>query len=98
MASFDPATLQTVAAEAAAAGGRAALGFFRSPDLAAHDKGGGRPLNVVTEGDLASQRKILAVLAEQRPDDAVIAEEEGYDASGVSGVQWYVDPIDSTAN
>ncbi len=51
----------------------------------------------VTEMDQRSQELVLAMLAELRPDDAVLGEEEG-GRPGTSGVTWVVDPIDGTVN
>lgn len=90
----DLAALSSLAARAARAGGDVAADRFRSSDLEVTDKGG--LLNVVTDADVASQEAILAVLAE-RPQDAVLAEED-HQVDGVTGVGWYVDPIDSTSN
>jgi myo-inositol-1(or 4)-monophosphatase len=55
--------------------------------------------DVVTAGDHAVERYILAELAAARPDDAVLTEESG--AVGVarpSSVRWVLDPIDGTVN
>jgi len=53
--------------------------------------------DVVTEFDRASEQLIVAGLAAERPDDAVVGE-EGTDAAGASGVRWLIDPIDGTTN
>ena len=37
--------------------------------------------------DLASQRAIRALIVERRPDDAFVAEEEGADDAGSSGLR-----------
>ncbi len=50
----------------------------------------------VTEADLAAERAIRALLAEERPDDGVFGEEFG--ATGSTARQWIIDPIDGTAN
>ena len=47
--------------------------------------------------DQRSQELILRLLGEERPDDAVMGEEEG-SATGTSGLTWVVDPIDGTVN
>jgi myo-inositol-1(or 4)-monophosphatase len=52
----------------------------------------------VTAGDRASERLIRERLAELRPGDAVLGEEEGSDSGTGSGVCWVVDPIDGTVN
>ena len=51
----------------------------------------------VTDMDRASEALIREVIADRRPDDAVVGEEEGGDAT-LSGVTWWVDPIDGTTN
>ena len=72
---------------------------FRRRDLAVHDKGGSRfdasAFDPVTEADRAAEAAMLAVLAERRPEDAVLGEEHG-SRGGTSGVRWVLDPIDGT--
>ncbi|MET7710381.1 inositol monophosphatase [Micromonospora sp. NPDC005413] len=51
--------------------------------------------SVVTEADRAVEAAIREVLADARPDDAVLGEEEGQ--SGRGRRRWVVDPIDGTA-
>ncbi|WP_433534585.1 inositol monophosphatase family protein [Micromonospora sp. CA-249363] len=51
--------------------------------------------SVVTEADRAVEAAIRKVLADARPDDAVLGEEEGQ--SGRGSRRWIVDPIDGTA-
>ncbi|MEZ0447786.1 inositol monophosphatase family protein [Cellulomonas sp. ICMP 17802] len=53
--------------------------------------------DVVTAMDLASEALLRRRLAELRPDDGILGEEEGFQA-GSSGVTWVVDPIDGTVN
>jgi len=55
------------------------------------------PTDVVTAMDTAAERLIRRLLAQARPDDAVVGE-EGRDHAGSSGVRWVVDPIDGTVN
>ncbi|GEP46643.1 histidinol-phosphatase [Microbacterium saccharophilum] len=50
----------------------------------------------VTEADLAAERAIREVLAEERPGDGVFGEE--YGVTGDTARQWIIDPIDGTAN
>ncbi|MEV4314664.1 inositol monophosphatase family protein [Actinocrispum sp. NPDC049592] len=52
----------------------------------------------VTAGDRAAERLVRERLAELRPGEAVLGEEEGADGSGGDGVCWVVDPIDGTVN
>ncbi|MBY6412388.1 histidinol-phosphatase [Rhodococcus sp. BP-252] len=67
---------------------------FLALDLKVDDK---PDLSPVSDADLAVERHVRAVLAEQRPDDAVLGEEFGGDAV-FEGRQWVVDPIDGTKN
>ncbi|OMI36993.1 inositol monophosphatase family protein [Streptomyces sparsogenes] len=63
--------------------------FGREP-LSRH-KADGSP---VSEADLAVEKAVLAVLAAQRPGDAVLSEESG--ALSASARRWIIDPIDGT--
>lgn len=56
------------------------------------------PTDLVSEADLASQRAIRELLAERRPHDGFVGEEEGRSEAGSSGLQWVVDPLDGTVN
>ena len=53
--------------------------------------------DVVTAMDLASEALLRRRLAELRPDDGIMGEEEAY-TGGISGIAWVVDPIDGTVN
>ena len=70
------------------------LKYFRVEGLAADNKetGGFDP---VTEGDRAAEVAMRAILAAERPDDAILGEEEGL-KPGTSGLTWVLDPIDGT--
>ncbi|WP_426183584.1 inositol monophosphatase family protein [Microbacterium sp. TWP3-1-2b2] len=50
----------------------------------------------VTDADLATERAIRALLAQERPDDGILGEEFG--TEGGAHRQWIIDPIDGTAN
>jgi myo-inositol-1(or 4)-monophosphatase len=52
----------------------------------------------VTAGDRAAERLVRQRLAELRPGEAVLGEEEGAAAGTGDGVCWVVDPIDGTVN
>ena len=54
-------------------------------------------VDLVTEVDQAAEALIRRRLAELRPDDGILGEEEGWHA-GSSGLVWVVDPIDGTTN
>ncbi len=55
-----------------------------------------RRFDPVTETDHASEAAILSLLAEHRPDDAVLAEESG--GTIPDGRLWIIDPLDGTVN
>ena len=71
---------------------------FRAADLQVTAK---PDLTPVSDADLAVERAIRAVLAGERPDDAIIGEEFGESdpfAASTSDRRWVVDPIDGTKN
>ena len=70
------------------------LKYFRAPSLQADNKieGGFDP---VTVADREAELAIRNILAERRPDDAILGEEFG-NKSGTSGLTWVIDPIDGT--
>ncbi|GAB3672346.1 inositol monophosphatase family protein [Saccharopolyspora tripterygii] len=53
--------------------------------------------DVVTMGDRAVERLVRERLAELRPGESVLGEEEGGDGA-LDGLRWVVDPIDGTVN
>jgi histidinol-phosphatase len=53
-------------------------------------------LTPVTEADRAVEAELRALLARERPDDAILGEEEG--TSGSGDRRWVLDPIDGTRN
>jgi myo-inositol-1(or 4)-monophosphatase len=57
----------------------------------------GRAGNLVTEADLAAEAAVLAVLEQETPGFAVLAEESGR-RSGSGDLEWCVDPLDGTTN
>jgi histidinol phosphatase-like enzyme (inositol monophosphatase family) len=72
----------------------ATLQHFRRADLVADTKETAR-FDPVTAADRLSEEKMRAILAERRPDDAILGEEFG-PKSGTSGLTWVLDPIDGT--
>ena len=69
------------------------LARFRALDLRVDAK---PDLTPVSDADLAVETEVRRRLAEARPDDAVLGEEEGLIGSGPR--EWVVDPIDGTKN
>ena len=92
-----PAPLRTalieVANRLADAAREPTLRHFRTA-LAADSKESAR-FDPVTEADRESERAMREILAELRPQDAILGEEYGA-KSGTSGLTWVLDPIDGT--
>jgi myo-inositol-1(or 4)-monophosphatase len=93
----DVSELVEVASEAALNAGALLRGHFEAGrELRVTSKT--TPTDPVSEADLASQRAIRSLLAERRPQDAFLGEEEGADQRGSSDLRWVVDPLDGTVN
>ncbi|MFL6079837.1 MAG: inositol monophosphatase family protein [Ornithinibacter sp.] len=90
----DLAELEAVACRVAQAAGRLVVDE-RPTDLRVVTKSS--DTDPVTVMDQRSQELILRLLGQERPDDAVMGEEEG-STTGTSGLTWVVDPIDGTVN
>ena len=88
------ADLRDTAHAMADAARKAILPHFRGRGLNTTSKEVER-FDPVTVADRASEAAMRAVLAERRPDDAILGEEEG-DKAGTSGFTWVIDPIDGT--
>lgn len=56
------------------------------------------PTDVVTAADTAAERLARRLLAQWRPGERVLGEEEGGDGGPAAGLCWVVDPIDGTVN
>jgi myo-inositol-1(or 4)-monophosphatase len=103
----DPRELLRIAREAAAAAGRLLASWRRDgrPEVIQLKSS---PTDVVTEMDRQSEALITAHIRAVRPADAVLGEEGGQTAGGLSGagdgpaglarVRWVVDPLDGTVN
>ena len=90
----EQAELLDVANALADAAREITLKYFRAPDLQADNKldDGFDP---VTIADREAETAIRDILANRRPDDAILGEEFGNKA-GTSGLTWVIDPIDGT--
>jgi histidinol-phosphatase len=66
---------------------------FRALDLAVETK---PDLSPVTDADKSVEQALAALVASERPEDAILGEEFG--SSGQSSRKWIIDPIDGTAN
>lgn len=87
----DLAEVAHAMADAAAA---AILPHFRARDLDDENKASDG-YDPVTIADRAAEQAMREVLADMRPDDAILGEEFGAQ-SGSSGFTWVLDPIDGT--
>jgi len=86
--------LISVAHAAADAARDVTLSYFRGPPLATQNKAA-RGYDPVTIADRQAEAAIRAVLHAQRPDDAILGEEQAGQA-GTTGLTWVLDPIDGT--
>jgi histidinol-phosphatase len=68
---------------------------FRAHDLDVSHKA---DASHVTDADRASESAMRALLAQHRPDHAVLGEEEGLIGDPASTSRWILDPIDGTAS
>ncbi len=88
------AALHDTAMAMADAARDAILPHFRADGLTADNKAEGA-FDPVTIADRNAEAAMRAVLADRRPQDAVLGEELGAKA-GTSGLTWVLDPIDGT--
>lgn len=90
----DADDIVSVAHKMADAARAAILPFFRQHGLDTQNKlsGGYDP---VTAADRAAELAMRDVLAQRRPDDAILGEEFGA-KDGTTGLTWVLDPIDGT--
>ena len=88
---FDAISVAEAMAEAAR---QAILPHFRALTTI-QNKSTTRDFDPVTEADRSGERAMRAVLAEQRPHDAILGEEYG-ETTGSSGWTWVLDPVDGT--
>ena len=84
-----------IATEAALAGG-AVLQAYWGKLASIEEKG--RPGDLVTEADKASEAVILEVIQRHFPDHAILAEESGKRGDATSKYLWAIDPLDGTTN
>jgi myo-inositol-1(or 4)-monophosphatase len=93
--SDEPAELRVLAEHVARAAG--ALIREGRPDRVDVSGTKSSPIDVVTAMDLAAEALLRRGIAQARPDDGVLGEEEGH-VPGTSGLTWVIDPIDGTVN
>lgn len=54
-------------------------------------------IDLVTEADFQSERKILDIIGRNFPEDCILAEESG-ESSNLRDRKWIIDPLDGTTN
>ncbi len=91
---LDHISLMATAHALADAARAAILPHFRQAGLGTVSKESAR-FDPVTIADRASEAAMRDVLAQMRPEDAILGEEEGA-SPGTSGLTWVLDPIDGT--
>ncbi|MDG1801410.1 MAG: inositol monophosphatase family protein, partial [Paracoccaceae bacterium] len=83
--------IRAVAHDLADAARAETLRYFRADGLTAENKEADG-FDPVTAGDRSAEQAMRAILAERRPDDAILGEEFG-SKDGTSGLTWVLDPI-----
>ncbi len=84
-----------LADRAARAAGEVLLSYYGRPPEGVASKSSSTDL--VSDADREAERTIRDLLARERPDDGLVAE-EGSHAEAASGRRWVVDPLDGTIN
>lgn len=84
-----------IATEAALAAGGILQSYFGKLDIVTEK---GRPGDLVTVADQASEAAILDILDRHLPNHSVLAEESGKSGGKDSEYLWAIDPLDGTTN
>ena len=84
-----------IATEAALAAGAVLQGYLGKLNAVVEK---GRPGDLVTEADKASEAVILEILRRHFPSHAILAEESGKLGNTESEFLWAIDPLDGTTN
>lgn len=84
-----------IATEAALAGGAILQHYWGKLN---HIQEKGRPGDLVTEADKASEQAVLAVLQRHLPHHPILAEESGAGGGSAGDYLWAIDPLDGTTN
>ncbi|MBF2007254.1 MAG: inositol monophosphatase [Chlorogloeopsis fritschii C42_A2020_084] len=85
-----------IATEAALAAGAVLQGYLGKVEDAITEKG--RPGDLVTVADKASEEVVLEALRRHFPDHAILAEESGKIGNQENEFLWAIDPLDGTTN
>ncbi|MGE5655245.1 MAG: inositol monophosphatase family protein [Actinomycetota bacterium] len=88
-------TFLEIATEAALAAGAVLQSFWGKLE-SIQEKG--RPGDLVTEADRASEVVLLDILRRHCPDHAILIEESGSLGEATSPYRWAIDPLDGTTN
>lgn len=83
------------ALDAAREGAECVREFSSRASFSIHKKG---PRDLVTDADVATERRIIERLKEQFPDDRILGEETAAPDWNPEGRWWIIDPIDGTTN
>lgn len=54
--------------------------------------------DLVTDADVAAEKKIISIIEEAFPEDQILAEETAGDRISAQERTWFIDPIDGTTN
>ena len=84
-----------LAERAARAAGELLMDYYGRPPEGLGSKSSATDL--VSDADREAERVVRELLAGERPDDGLLAE-EGSDVRAASGRRWLVDPLDGTVN
>jgi myo-inositol-1(or 4)-monophosphatase len=85
-----------IATEAALAAGAVLQGYLGKLENAITEKG--RPGDLVTAADQASEAEILSILRRHFPQHSILAEESGQLGNQDNQYLWAIDPLDGTTN
>lgn len=89
-------TFLDIASEAALAAGAVLQGYLGKVEDAIIEKG--RPGDLVTVADKASETVVLEILQRHFPEHAILAEESGELGNQDNEYLWAIDPLDGTTN
>ncbi len=90
---MDLEQISRVGTAAAYCGGKVLKEYFGRIDIV-HKKG---KVDLVTEADIESERKIVNSIRQVYPDHSILAEEGGL-LKGAGEYHWIIDPLDGTTN
>ncbi len=96
---MDLQQVRAVASDIARAAGAALMDKYDQPHTQRTKKSA---VDIVTEGDLASEAVVIAGLTQHFPDHHIVSEEGGGSHIGAPAERaeyfWYIDPLDGTSN